>query len=162
MSQLHCCHCQRMLLWTGIFCQGTCSFLSLSCSYVFFSSSFFFYLQYFFPSCFSCSFSPVIVLLCMFANHFPYSSIVIFVGESLSAFLYRCLFSPSLCLTCLCLVSHECVCEQRVHRTHLSSSTEHTLMYKRSGMAQFGGGFTLTDADQVKSDNISRGLEWMV
>lgn len=136
--QLHCCHWQRMHAWTGIFQPRdlliyllflcSCSLQFLLSFTLFFNSLLFLLL----PSCHSSLYS-------MFAIHFPCSSTVIFVGVSLYLFLSHWLFCPSLCLICLCLVSHEQVCGQRVHTNYLSSSTEHTLVYKRSGVAQFWG-----------------------
>lgn len=99
--------------------QGNRSFLSCSCVLV--SSSFFFYLHYFLTSCFSCSFSPVVVLLSIACLPTIFLTVAL-----LSLLRWVCLpfylFFPSPCLIRLCLVSHECMCEQRVHRTHLSSS----------------------------------------
>lgn len=135
--QPHCCHCQRMLAWTGIFQPGDLLLYLLficSCSLQFLLSFTLFFNFLLFLLLLSCHLPS---LYSIFAIHFPYSSTVIFVGVSLSPFLSHWLFSPSLCLTSLCLVSHEQVCGQRAHRNHLSSSTEHTLVYKTSGMAQF-------------------------
>lgn len=135
-------------------------FWFISCSYVLVPFYFFFHLCCFLTSCFSCYllFCHSLSLCSMFTIIFPFSSSTFFLGLNLSSFLFSmALFFPSLCQI-LCLVSHEEVHGQRVHRKHLLSSTEHTSVHKRSVILAVGIGSWLM---QVRSVDTSRGLQWM-
>lgn len=116
--------------------QGTCLFISCSC--ILAPSSFFFRLHYILLPAFP---APSLVSFSFSVQHVCHSfslqqNCYLCGGESVCLSFSLSLFL-SLFLISLCLVSHEQMSEQRVHRNHLPSSTEHTLAYKRSGMAQF-------------------------
>lgn len=143
--------------------QGSCSFIF--CSYFLVPCSSFFHSHYFLSSCFSCYFSPVILLLCIVRLPSIFLTVallhlLICWDESLSLFLILNSFFHlfALCDYFLKAINNHV---DRGPTENTCQVQQSTPWYKRYGMSPFWGVWA-SWLMQIRSDDISRRLGWMV